>query len=461
MSAKKPQFIIVSEKNQSRLIDVLKYSIQRRKSYFLKQLLFRLHSNDLASLWNFFEQEEKEILLSVLELDESADLLSELEVGQRSEILKTKSTDWIIDRLEELETDDIVDILKELPDRKANFIIHKFDKNYSEKIRKLIHYPEETAGSLMSSNFFAVNESASVGSIIKKFREIEEKEEIENLQFVYVVDKKDKLLGYISIRSLILEKPTKKANKIMSPPPVIITPFMDQEEVAKIFKDINLISAAVIDEQGVLLGRITIDDIVDVLEEEASEDAFKMVGLGIEKSVANSVLISLKSRLPWLLVTLVATSLSALVIKYYEKTLEEFISLTAFMPMVAAMAGSISNQMVTMIVRGFAIGELHWRQIKSFLIRELGSVFIGSIIVGIILAIFTYHLNEEYNFVFVVSFAFIVIMLVSTIIGVSIPLILKLFRLDPATGSSMLTTTITDTVGFIIFLGLATFFLSR
>ena len=363
--------------------------------------------------------------------------------------------------MEELETDEVVDILKELPSQEANFIIHKFEKEHSDKIRKLIHYPEETAGSLMSSNFFAVNQNASIGGIIKKLREIEEKDEIEHLQFVYVVDENDKLLGYISIRTLILRKPKQKAKSVMKATPTLITPFMDQEEVAKVFKDLNLIALPVINEEGTLLGQITIDDIVDVLEEEASEDAFKMVGLEIEKRMTNSVLISLRSRLPWLFITLGATSLSALVIKYFEPTLERFITLAAFMPMIAAMSGAIANQMVTLIVRGLAVGELHWKEIRRFLTREFASVFISSIVIGTLLAILAHNVHEQSGFGLVIGFTFILIMLTATLIGISLPLLLKFFGFDPATGSSMLTTTLTDTVSFSIFLGFAALFLMR
>ena len=457
----KSRFLLVSEDNQKRIIETLKSLIQRSNQNFLKQVLSRLHPTDIANLWDFFDPKEQDFLLSLLGVEASADLLSELGVNQRSEIFKTRNTEWIIHHLAELETDDVVDILKELPTGEANFIIRKFDEEYSKKIKTLIKYPEETAGSLMSSDFFAVNENARIDEIIEKFREFNKTEEIEHLQFIYVVDKNDHLLGYIPLRKLILEKASKKAKDIMKPAPVLITPLMDQEQVAKIFKNHKLISLPVIDEKGVLLGRITIDDIVDVLEKEASEDVFKMVGLNTEKSIANNVFHSLKSRLPWMFINLGTTALSALVISHFQTTLEKYIILAVFMPMIAALGGATGNQMVTMIVRGLAVGEIHLRQVRSFLTKEFGTVLIGSFMIAAVMSLFAHQIYEQsgLDFIFLVSGALIFNMICATTIGTAIPLVLKLFKLDPATGSSILVTTLTDIVGFYIFLGFASIFL--
>ena len=458
----KAQFLLISEENQERIVETVKSLIERESLNFLKQILSRLHPTDIAKLWHFFNLKEKDFLLSLLGVGVSADLLSELEVKQRFEIFKEKNIDWIMHRLEELDTDDVVDILKELPTRKANFIIRKFDKEYSKKIKTLIKYPEETAGSLMSSNFFAVNQNAKVHDIIEQFRKIDEREEIEHLQFIYVVNGNDHLLGYIALRKLILEKSTEMAKNIMKPPPVLITPLMDQEEVARIFKNHNLISLPVVDDtQGVLLGRITIDDIVDVLEHEASEDVFKMVGLNVDQSITNSVFHSLKSRLPWMFINLGATTLSALVITHFKPTLEKYIILAVFMPMIAALGGATGNQVVTMIVRGLALGEIHLKQAKSFLVRELGTVLVGGLMIGGTMGIFTYYFDEKNSIEFasLVAGALVFNMLFATTIGTAIPLTLKLLGFDPAAGSAMLVTTLTDIAGFYIFLGFASIFL--
>ncbi len=454
-------FLLISENNRDRILEILKASIQRKRISLLNKILSRLHPTDLANLWNFFIIDEKKYLLSLLSVEIGAKLLSELETHERDEIFKEKNIEWIMQYLEVLETDDVVDILKELPTRKANFIIRKFDLEYSAKIKTLIQYPEETAGSLMSSNLFAVNEDARIGDLINKFRELDKKEKIKDLQFIYVVDQNDRLLGYISLRKLILEESSMKANEVMKPPPILITPFMDQEEVAQIFKNHNLISLPVVDDKDILLGKITIDDIVDVLEEEASEDVFKMVGLNIEKSMRSSILNSLKNRLPWMFINLAATGLSALLIRYFQPTLEKYIILAIFMPMIAALGGATGNQIVTMIVRGLTLGEIHLKQARFFLIRELGSIFIGSILLAGTMMLFTYYIYQESSmtFIIVVSSALIFNMLSATVLGTGIPLLLKLFGFDPAAGSSILVTTLTDLTGFYIFLGFATIFL--
>ena len=315
----------------------------------------------------------------------------------------------------------------------------------------------------MSSDFFAVNQSATIDVIIEQFREFSKKESAKTkksgIQFIYVVDKNAHLQGYIPVRKLILEKPKKKAKEVMHPPPATITPYMDQEEVANIFKDHDFLVLPVLDEEGALLGRITIDDVVDVLEKEASEDVFKMVGLNLDRGISRSLLHSFNSRLPWLLIHLSTSILSALVIRHFQTTLEKYVVLVFFMPIVATLGGATGSQMVAMIVRGFAIGELHLKQIKWFLLRELGAVFLSALIIGILTAVFSYTLYNDIKFGLLVLVALLLNMLLSTIIGVSIPFFLKLFNFDPATGGAIMVTALTDILGFYIFLVLASIFL--
>ena len=367
-----------------------------------------------------------------------------------------RHTNWIIERLEELESDDVVDILKELPAKKFDFIIKKFDKSYLRKIKELIKYPEKTAGSLMSADFLAVNKNASLTNIIKRFRRFKE-EEIENIQFVYVADQHNYLLGYIPLRRLILKKGSQMAKDIMIPIPFKVTPFMDQEEVAKIFKDYDLITLPVVDERGTLLGKITIDDVVDVLEEEASEDVFKMMGLSTEKKIT-SIFLSLKSRFPWMLINLITTAIAAFVIDAFNPTIQKFIILAAFMPMVAALGGATGNQMVAIIIRGITVG-LHLKQVWGILMRELSAVFLGSLLIGILITIFSFQTHGNSVFGLLISSSLVLNMLFATIIGAAIPLFLKFFKFDPAMGSSVLVAACTDIIGFLIFLSIAAYVL--
>ncbi|RME92625.1 MAG: magnesium transporter [Candidatus Hydrogenedentota bacterium] len=452
-------YVRITEGNSEKVIRIFKRLIEKRNATRLKKFIDNIHPSDLALIWDAFDENEKEILLNLLDSEKSAELLSYLNPQDRSEIFETKDENWIADRLEELESDDAVDILKELPAKKASFVIRRFDPEYSQKIKELIRYPEETAGALMSSDFFAVNENATIGKIIRKFKEVSDESELDDIHFIYVVDDENHLQGYIPLRKLILEKTHKKAKEIMSRVPAVVTPEMDQEEVARIFKQYDLISIPVVDEQNTLLGRITIDDIVDVLESESSEDVFRMMGLNKDERLTDSVFVSFKHRLPWMFINLITTSLSALVIGMFTNVLKVHVALAMFMPMVAALGGATGNQMVAMIVRGLALGEMHWRHVRYLLFREVLAVTAGAMIIGSIAGVIAWQMNQNPHLGTVLFVAMIANMVFATLVGAGIPLVLKLLKLDPALGSSILVAASTDLAGFFIFLGLATIFL--
>ena len=460
MPSKPAQYLHISEHNRYRVYNLLKTLISRHSDTKLTIILKRVHASDLSQLWTFLADEEKEYILSILDVNVSADLLKELSINERTRILRSKNTKWLIDRLEELESDDVVDILKELPNNEANFIIRNFNKEYSEKIKQLMHYPERTAGALMTSDFWAINPDASVTSVIEQLRASNNKEEITHLHFIYVVDANNYLVGYISLKKLILEDGNAKAHNIMSPISIQLPPEMDQEEVAKVFKNHNLLVLPVVDDQGVMLGKITIDDIIDVLEEEASEDVFKMMGLTSDK-LSKSVLESCKNRLPWAFINLLTSLVSASVISLFNHTLESFILLASFMPMVAGIGGATGNQMVAIIIRGLVLGEIHLRQVSHVLIQEIMSTFIGAIAIGSCISIFTYYYYHNLLLGSIVGLALTFNMVFATIIGAGIPLTLKFFKLDPAFGSSIFVSASTDIFGFIVFLGMASVILSK
>lgn len=449
------QYIPVTEENRARIVRVIKKIIERRKDVWFEAFLLRLHAIDIAHLWNFFTEEEQSRIINALPREESAEVLSELEPVERTAILKSKNIEWIFSRLEELDPDDLVDILKELSKWEADFIIRRFDAEFSQKIKELLKYPEETAGALMTSNFLTVSQNATVETVIKQFRQEAEENEMQDLHFIYVVDSQNHLLGYIPIRILILEKPDKRAKDLMKPPPVRINPEMDQEEVAQIFRKYDLISIPVVSVDNVLLGRITIDDILEVLEEEVSEDVYRMFGLHKGEKFSNGIFISLKHRLPWMFINIVSTALSAVIIGLYKGLIEQFVVLAMFMPMVAALGGASGNQMVAMIVRGLAVGQLHWKHVRWVLFRDTIAVTLGALLIGALIGAATHFLFQDYTLGLVVGLALLLNMVFATIMGAAIPLLLRLFNLDPALGSSILVAGSTDMMGFFIFLWLA------
>jgi len=459
MSETSVKYIHIPDENQEKAIRVIKWLIANRRFPWLEKIVSSIHPGVLTNLWDGFNESEQSLIINSLDIETAAEVISELNPKERGEIFKKKDTSWIVDRLEELESDDVVDILKGLPEKEASFILRKFDKDYSKKVKSLIHYEEETAGALMSSDFIAVNASATVDKITRQFQKQAETDDLQDLHFIYVTNNKNQLAGYIPIRKLITEKTQKKASEIMSEPSVLIDPYMDQEEVAKIFKDYDLISIPVVNKDNVILGRITIDDVVDVLEEEASEDVFKMFGLNKKEKSSNGVMLSLRHRLPWMLINLCTTAISAFVISLFAVTLKKFVILAMFMPMVAALGGATGNQMVAMIVRGLAMGELRWHNVRWILLREITAVALGSLIIGSLFMMATVALKVTLMLGVIVCISILLNMVFATIVGVSIPLALRAMKLDPALGSSIIVAASTDVMGFFIFLGLAQAFL--
>ncbi len=448
-------YIYITRENKDRVVRIFQYLIKRKRARWLRLILEHIHAASLADIWEFFDDIEKDIIISMLDVENSADLLSELEKHERIEILEQKNYKWLAERVEELDPDDAVDILKDLQDDDAQHVLKHFDLEYSQKIKELMQYPEETAGALMSSDFITAYASATVDSIIKSFQKVAKEDDLEDYHFVYVVDKKNQLMGYIPIRKLILESPKKKAKDIMKEVDIAVHHRMDQEEVARIFRDYNLLALPVVDDDGILVGKITIDDVVDVIEREASEDAYRLVGLNKQERISNSIITSFRHRFPWMMINLLTTSLGAIVVGLFQGVLEQYVLLAVFMPMVAALGGATGNQMVTMIVRGLAIGELHFRQVRWILFREIIAVAAGALVIGLLVAMGTLFFQKGISLGLVVALALLLNMVFATIVGAGIPLALRFFKQDPAFGSSILVSASTDILGFFIFLWLA------
>ncbi len=456
MESSNSTLLYLSQENQDRVVRIFKQLILRRHSVWVNSLLTNTHPKDIANLWDFFSTHEQEVILSILPVKHSADLISEINQGHRENIFRTKSIDWVVERLQCLEIDDVAEILRRLPEREANFIIKKFGGKYFTDIQDLLNYPEETAGSLMNPDFLALPYSTTISRSIQKCRKLYHAKQLGEMDFIYIVDKNNRLMGYLPLSRLFLEKPSQKLQDIMLAIPVKIKPYLDQEDVAKIFKDYDFVSVPVVDKHDILLGRITIDDIVDVLESEANEDVHKIMGLSTEKGI-NSVFSSFKNRLPWMFVNLVTTSIAAILISLFETTLSNFVVLVAFIPMVAALGGATGNQMVAMIIRSLSMGELRFKQIKTVIVREVTSVILGASCIAVIILVVIEGMYQNLWLAVVLSISLIFTMVLATLLGVFIPFMLKLCKQDPALGSSILVAACTDIIGVYTFLVLSTY----
>jgi magnesium transporter len=320
-----------------------------------------------------------------------------------------------------------------------------------------LKYGEDTAGGIMQSELVSVGKQATINDAFQAVAEA--KDEIENIHNIFVVDENDKLIGTVPLQSLItMKRFTPIADVIDEDIPSV--PYnMDQEEVARIFKKYDLVSIGVVDDQNRLLGRITIDDVVDAIQEETSEDIYRIAGLGEDDTVFNNTTESVKKRLPWLYLNLITALASVLVIGFFEETITRMVALVFFMPVVAGLGGNAGSQTLTLIVRGMALGEITFENAKRALLRQISVGIANGVAVGIVIGIIAYFWKGIPILGLILGLAMIISIFAGTLVGALIPLALKRLKLDPALGSHIFLTAFTDAFGFLTFLGLATIFL--
>lgn len=352
--------------------------------------------------------------------------------------------------------DDIVDILGNLtlPQRKQ--FLNMMKNRDSDDIERLLAYDPETAGGLMTTEFIALNENLTVKEAFETIRKIApEKEVIETL---FVVDAKTLLKGTVDIRDIFIKKDSQKLSEILNPNVISVTPTTDQEEVSLIVTKYNLSVVPVVNNKNRILGIITNDDIIHVINEEYTEDMYHMSGVDSEETIDGTIMDSVRRRLPWLVINLLTAFLASSVINAFSDTISAFVALAAAAPMVAGMGGNAGTQTVTIVVRSLALGEVEWGDWRGML-KEVGAGFINGLITGIIAAVALYLVFGNIYLGIVIILAMIADMLIAGIFGYFIPIAVKKFGGDPALVSTVFLTTATDVGGFFCFLGLATLFM--
>lgn len=352
--------------------------------------------------------------------------------------------------------DDIVDILGNLtlPQRKQ--FLNMMKNRDSDDIERLLAYDPETAGGLMTTEFIALNENLTVKEAFETIRKIApEKEVIETL---FVVDAKTLLKGTVDIRDIFIKKDSQKLSEILNPNVISVTPTTDQEEVSLIVTKYNLSVVPVVNNKNRILGIITNDDIIHVINEEYTEDMYHMSGVDSEETIDGTIMDSVRRRLPWLVINLLTAFLASSVINAFSDTISAFVALAAAAPMVAGMGGNAGTQTVTIVVRSLALGEVEWGDWRGML-KEVGAGFINGLITGVIAAVALYLVFGNIYLGIVIILAMIADMLIAGIFGYFIPIAVKKFGGDPALVSTVFLTTATDVGGFFCFLGLATLFM--
>jgi len=438
-------------------IDEFKDLLGARESEAIKKLVKDLHASDVGRIFKGLDDREAMEFFKLLTSVMASEVLLGVDEHQRQKLFDTLKPERLIEVVEEMESDDAADIISELPAEDARQVLDGIDVKESIEVQRLLVYPEDTAGGKMQAELAAVSGDATVEHAIEEVRK--KSVGMDNITNIFVIDGRGILIGVLPIAGLILSAPGVCIADIMETTPIHVTTDVDQEEVARLFERYDLLSLPVVDAQGVLVGRITVDDVVDVIEEEIYEDFYRMAGLNKEERITDSPARSLRMRFPWLLVNLGTAFLAASVVKVFADTIEKLVILAVLMPVVAGMGGNAGTQTITVLVRSLALGELEFKDARRILFKEVTIGFLNGLLIGIGAALIAYLLGAGPAVGLLIFLAMISNLVIAGFSGAFIPLVMKWLKFDPAISAGIFVTTCTDIGGFFSFLGLATVFI--
>lgn len=425
----------------------------------IKEILSSVHPSEIAGILQSLDPEDYQRILEALDAEKASEVILELDPEHREEILGELDAEKIAEIVEEMYSDDAADLIGELPEQTASSVLSKMDPEGLRDVEPLLKYPDDSAGGIMQTELVKVNDKFTVRDTINWIRLIAD--EVEDFYRIFVTDDDDRLLGQISIRKLILATPGTSVSDIMEPVEVTLTPYLDQEDVAKLFRKYDILSAPVVDDRGVLLGRITADDILDVITEEASEDMLQMAGVGETlHPIFTPTRTRIELRIPWLLMTLVGELFIAFIIVYaFEPTLKKVAILAAFMPAIMATGGNVGLQTTTIVIRSLGMGTINIKQILRIIFLEVRVGITLGVICGLIAAfiggLISYNEPEVVKIAIAVFIAMVSATMATSFIGVAGPLILHKLKFDPAAASGPFLTMFNDIFGSVFYLFIA------
>ncbi len=440
-----------------KLVEEVKDIIERADHKALQRLIDEMRAADLADLIEYLQPDERLVIFNSLESEGAGEVLIEIESPVQGRLIKELDNQAISEIVQELDSDDAADLVGDLPAERAREIIETVGDEVSEELGKLLPYPEDTAGGIMALEIVAVKADVTLQDAIETIRE--KRKEVENLYYLWVVDNFEKLVGVISLKDLLLESPDIKVSEIMNPEVISVLVHADQEDVIQLVKKYDLVNIPVVDENHRLVGRITHDDIIDVIEDEVDEDISLMAGVIDQEIAEESALKISKARLPWLIMGIFGGILAACVINQFEASLEEIIALSFFFPVMMAMGGNTGTQASTVVVRGLATGDVSLVNVGKRLWREMRVALVNGLICGALLGSVVGLWLSDYGLGSIVALALIIIIVTAGLIGVAVPLALKRLSIDPALATGPFVTTTNDIFSLFIYLGLVSFFL--
>jgi len=423
-----------------------------------KHQIKELHPGEIALLFEAIQPKDRTILWPGVEISIQGEILKEVNEDVQSQLIDEMSVDALVKATEKLDTDDLADIVPNMPESAVHSLLLTLDFKHRERLNKVLSYPENSAGGLMNTDFITVRPDVSIRAVIRYLRLL--KEMPVDTDQVFVVDRDFNYLGSLLITSLLTEEPGQMVEKFISndfSKPVNAE--TDESEVALLFEQRNLISAPVIDENNQLVGRITIDDVVDVIRDQAEHSVMSMVGLDEDEDVFAPIIHSSKKRSIWLGVNLITAFIAVYFIGLFEATLQQKIALAILMPVVASMGGIAGTQTLIIVTRGIATGRVTSANIRALINKEVAVSGLNGIIWSLVIGLITYYWFSDLLLSLIIALAIITNLVVAAFSGAFLPLLLSKLRIDPALAGGVILTTITDVIGFVAFLGLAALFI--
>lgn len=441
------------------IIEKVKQLLSEHNEEEIKNLVGDMHPNDFSEIAEELSTEQIiEIFKSIQDQEKVAEYISELNTELQSDLLNAMGKKEASEVLKGMDTDDVVDLLGEIAPEESREFLDLLPKEEAEEIEVLMKYEENTAGSIMNNEFVALSEYLTVEEAIQHIREMSP--EAEMIYYVYVLDKRDKLVGVLSLRDWIVADPHKKISEIMVEDVISVLDTENREIAARIIADYDLLAIPVIDKQGKMVGIITVDDIIDVLEEEVTEDIHRMVGSAEvydDKLIKTSPLKKAKARLPWLLVCMAGEVISGSIIEFHSGILELTLALAFFIPVIMDMGGNIGTQSSTVTVRGLATGQLRVDELWRNVWAEAKVGFLIGTTVGLLISIIAYFWQNSYIMGITIGLSLCFTVILAATMGTLMPLVFTYLKVDPALASGPLITTIVDVISLIVYFSIGTY----
>lgn len=444
----KIQFELTAE-----LIEQVQGFVESQNDKELQKLLKEFHYADIAEILDELNLEEAVYVIKLLDSETTSDILMELDEDNRERVLKNLTAKEIAEEIEELDTDDAADIIAELPEERQQEVISKIeDEEHKEEIRELLTYEEDSAGGLMAKELVKVYETWTVAGCMRRIRG--QAKEVTRVHSIYVVDKQEKLIGRLSLKDLIIAKSDQKIADIAKDNVDYVNVNDEAEEVARIMSKYDLEAIPVVDDKQTLLGRITIDDIVDVLKEEADKDYQMAAGITGDVDSDDTILELTRARLPWLFLGLIGGVGAFLIMEGFQEAFGKYAVLFFFTPLIAAMAGNVGVQSSAIIVQGLANDDVKG-SINSRLLKEMLLAALNGFILAIFLFLFVWGIKGEVNTALAISVSLVAVIIVAGLIGTFVPLFLDKRGIDPAIATGPFITTSNDIFGILIYFWIA------